>query len=1226
MSSFVARSRLMTKACQLCMQRLKGVWLNIPFGSALVMFFSPTVTDVLRFYLFASAECKHLLSRMLVTNPANRATLHEVLNHPWMLRGHSTPPDPHLVHREPLRADELDRQVIRGMQGFEFGTEEEIERRLVKILESEGYIRAAQYWERKRGGGIPVSLHSNGGGGASSIFGRWGSSVGESFSNSSLAISFESSSTKLDSASHYNPNNPPLTPSSTKKSRRFSGFDYYRRKLFSPSSTTSPPTSPQSHSPPGSQNHLLLSGAGGMYADGKEPPDPTKGFHPLISMYYLAREKMERDRVYGPGQFASSQLSILDPKAGEKGGEREKSGEKEKGVDQQQMVDGAGRQQQQQQHGIQPHYAASPSSRKESLAATAAASSVPVPAPAPPATGVPTTGSPNLIAQGGKPDYSMPLPRLPAPDPSHYSSGSYDPNSVVGTTASPTTPTFLGSGPQPRARDLGGLPPPTPTTPGHGHGQHVTMQPQRRVVDPSPTTEQGQGVQGGVVVQAGGQGQGPRQGLPRAPPVGAHRRSHSLSQRPTALARGWGSMFGRTNSPAPMNADEYGGVTSGAGGVGLGIDLQAQAQQVPRTAGPEMTSFAMQQQHEEREREERHHQGGGLVSGGATLVRKFGSLLVGGGGGGRSAVTGVTTASGGGGGEDARRKSMSGNSAAGSSIRRGVSPRPSGDALKDVMENDAEGEGEGEGKTEKVEGEGERGGDVSVEIDQGTPPPSPFPFTAAPGGAGQSHSVPSTPQKVNGNLTTSVSQPIGSVHRRAATILDPQGRRGLGGGAGHERRSSMGGHGVIGVGVSTSAGAAPGYTSTLPGAAGGGAGGKVGRVRRPSTGYSMTSGRPALVDRLFPGHPHHHHHGHHHEGQQQQHAVLEGDVEEGGDGGFTTPGDDEEEDHHDDHDHENELGTGEKEYKPVYLKGLFSVATTSSKSPVVIKADIRRVLDRMQVQYREMRSGFECIHSPSIDLASVAHPGDTLLGVGTKGGPGGVEVQGRPSIVKKASKLSFGMKRGDKGKDRERERERREEEKSQVESTITTTGIVTASPQHQPQQIQGRPSAGGLTATPSSGSSSFFNVSSNQTVVASTVGAPPVSSLDAQQQHLKESSAGSDQGSIPPRSYSPVSNKSKVLPPIPRDFATTSTATGATTATAMSGAVGPPRSPSPLPSGEVGREVFESIAKNSLSVRFEINIVKVPWLPLHGIQFRRTSGDGWQYQMLARRVLTELKL
>jgi len=60
--------------------------------------------------------------------------------------------------------------------------------------------------------------------------------------------------------------------------------------------------------------------------------------------------------------------------------------------------------------------------------------------------------------------------------------------------------------------------------------------------------------------------------------------------------------------------------------------------------------------------------------------------------------------------------------------------------------------------------------------------------------------------------------------------------------------------------------------------------------------------------------------------------------------------------------------------------------------------------------------------------------------------------------------------------------------------------------------------------------------------------------------------------------------------------------------------------------GELDEDVFESIGANRLAVRFEINVVKVPILPLHGLQFRRASGDGWQYHMLARRVLTELKL
>ncbi|OBZ72950.1 Protein kinase kin1 [Grifola frondosa] len=82
--------------------------------------------------------------------PAARAPLSEVLSHPWMVRGFRGPPDSHLVHREPLRADELDRQVIRGMKGFEFGTEEEIEHRLIEVLESDAYYRAVQHWERKR--------------------------------------------------------------------------------------------------------------------------------------------------------------------------------------------------------------------------------------------------------------------------------------------------------------------------------------------------------------------------------------------------------------------------------------------------------------------------------------------------------------------------------------------------------------------------------------------------------------------------------------------------------------------------------------------------------------------------------------------------------------------------------------------------------------------------------------------------------------------------------------------------------------------------------------------------------------------------------------------------------------------------------------------------------------------------------------------------------------------
>ncbi|KAH7920346.1 Pkinase-domain-containing protein [Leucogyrophana mollusca] len=892
--------------------------------------------------VWLSAECKHLLSRMLVTNPAARATLTEVLEHPWMVRGFSGPPDSHLVHREPLRSDELDRQVIRGMKGFEFGTEDEIERKLVQVLESDSYLRAVQAWDRKKHG-------RNGSG-------RWA----ESFSNSSLAISFDGSGSNL-----HHKDSSPLTPS--KKSKRFSGFDFYRRKLFSPS--TSPNTTP-SHSPPTSQSHLSV-------GDGfREPTDPTLGFHPLISMYYLAREKLERERVYGPGHFASSQLSIASnapPTAA--------------------AVDEA---------TAPPPYATKVLSQPAPVKKEQQA----LPSPA-----------------SAKADYSMPLPRLPAPETSHYSGMSYD---ATPAAASPTATTFHG---QPRARDAG-LPSPAA----------VAKRPDLPASGP-PTAPLAP-----VNTQAAA-------ALPRAPPASTHRRSHSMSQRPTVL-RGLGGMFsGGTEEPVQEHNEE----------------AQAQA---PHTAGPEVGTFSDKEKliGEDGERHE------GAFSAGATLVRKFGTLLA----GGR--------------GDDSKR----GHSSAGRRSTILGTPRQS---VEREGEKASTGGGDimngAEGAEAVVD---EKKGDLDTRRASTIPSPA---------------------------ISASQSQPMSNVHRRAATILDPQGRA-----IRHERRSSTGG-------------------ALLPSF-----GGTIGRHRRPSTGYGTSSGRPTGASGF---------------GRTEE-------VEETVEQDNATPGHEETfKDHQDAHQ-------ADKDFKPVHLKGLFSVATTSTKPPSVLKGDIRRVLDRMQVQYRETKGGFECIHIPSIDLSSVPetvqprpsqHRRKSSIGSNETG------VTPR-SLVKKASKLSFGVK----SKDRERESIKEKDQE-----------------QGQPDRdLPYRPSVGtALSATPSSGSSSFFNVSSNTHTILAEGARQPDSNGVRPETPQEENTT---------RSHSPA--KSKVLPPIPRDFASTPQ----------------PQSsrPMPFPTGEVDREVFETMGANSLSVRFEINIIKVPWLPLHGIQFRRAGGDGWQYQMLARRVLTELKL
>lgn len=164
----------------------------------------------------------------------------------------------------------------------------------------------------------------------------------------------------------------------------------------------------------------------------------------------------------------------------------------------------------------------------------------------------------------------------------------------------------------------------------------------------------------------------------------------------------------------------------------------------------------------------------------------------------------------------------------------------------------------------------------------------------------------------------------------------------------------------------------------------------------------------------------------------------------------------------------------------------------------------------------------------------------------------------RPSLAKKVSKLSFGIRR-DKSRDRDMSVDKERE-------------------------APGRPSGGTtLTATPSSGSSSFFNVSAHPPVVApEPKPAAATPTANGTTEHPAPLSLDVDV-TPPSRTASPSSIKSKVLPPIPRDFAASP--------------VPMSPSPTPLPTGEVDREVFESMGNNTLSVRFEINIVKVRPLP-----------------------------
>ena len=166
-------------------------------------------------FLIIVAECKNLISRMLVTDPRQRASLGEIVNHPWITKGFNAPPENYLPHREPLQLP-LDPQIVEKMTGFDFGPSDFITRELTKVLSSEDYQNAVRNNAREQ------AAHAVG------------------------------------------------------SEKRRGVFDFYKRRSSINSRDTLPNLSTEA----------VQLGS-----------DPVNAFSPLISIYYLVREKQERERI-----------------------------------------------------------------------------------------------------------------------------------------------------------------------------------------------------------------------------------------------------------------------------------------------------------------------------------------------------------------------------------------------------------------------------------------------------------------------------------------------------------------------------------------------------------------------------------------------------------------------------------------------------------------------------------------------------------------------------------------------------------------------------------------------------------------------------------------------------------------------------------------------------------------------------------------------------------------
>lgn len=216
-----------------------------------------------------------------------------------------------------------------------------------------------------------------------------------------------------------------------------------------------------------------------------------------------------------------------------------------------------------------------------------------------------------------------------------------------------------------------------------------------------------------------------------------------------------------------------------------------------------------------------------------------------------------------------------------------------------------------------------------------------------------------------------------------------------------------------------------------------------------------------------------------------------------------------------DQDLQNDLSGGKEDasggspggIKPVYLKGLFSVSTTSSKPLPVIRADIIRTLKQLSVEYREIKGGFSCRHAPSIDLHKNTDEADRNLSVSAS----------------HKRKISFG-------------------------------GFMTG------------------------------NNDKDQT--------PPTPTQAFRRDRGAENSyAASEEESDDSENAQTRRNNSTLG-----------------------------RAP-----GETSTHVQNDLGSNMV-LKFEIFVVKVPILNIHGIQFKKVDGGTWQYKNMAQTILNELRL
>lgn len=225
---------------------------RIPFdgegGSALR---DEILTGHLSYPFHLTTNCKDVISKMLLIDPANRASIREVLSHPWTVRGR-TRSHVHLPTRRPLHTDDIERDAIHRMMSFGLGSYEDIGEQLRGIISSRDYQDATIQAEKLR------------------------------------RADLQTISPSLLASVRFN-----LMKWIEKEERR-RVFPLKQLVIKVMRSLIVHSVSPM-HEPYSKDCAHLFHGTTLSYTSGST--DRMWGFHPLISIYHLAQEQVEREKV-----------------------------------------------------------------------------------------------------------------------------------------------------------------------------------------------------------------------------------------------------------------------------------------------------------------------------------------------------------------------------------------------------------------------------------------------------------------------------------------------------------------------------------------------------------------------------------------------------------------------------------------------------------------------------------------------------------------------------------------------------------------------------------------------------------------------------------------------------------------------------------------------------------------------------------------------------------------